>query len=559
MEAAARLALETLLYTRISEHALKPEETQQHADAATPTPTAAWSWSARLADDTLSTYRTGGLPGRPQARRAPLDRPRTFYRSARAPKRWDPAEPRTKRPRPPSAPAPRQPAAAAAPAAAARSTWVDTNSHREHARSVYACKPVLPQSASARIFHSADPEELGVGAPRPALSLREPMGATLHGEWVGCHPGFVKHRGGWGSAPGWVDYSREAACVPSKARVRRTSAAEARAPPPPSRGRRRRHGGASRRAAPGESAQQQPPPHAVLQYDAWELQTMLTVGAEKLRSEAKARRQMALGRLAAETAERELDAVIRIQARWRGGRDRKACDERLWGAVIVQANFHAHKHRRGYLLKRSASVKIQKHARGLIARKAMVRMREAAICVQARFRGWNSRRKRREKLARESELLATLRRAEEAAASRMQAVYRGMIGRRKARTQRLRNMDAQQRLTEMERQHNAKVSEQMMKRQAVAWKQQQDEEAKMRQLETERAAAERLERSMMGPGDTGAVVRVTTRGAPGYGTFVAAFGLNKKSNWVEESKGSFGQGGSFRGRRKAAPAAVETE
>eukprot|EP01043_Picozoa_sp_COSAG02_P000747 COSAG02_NODE_14_length_56855_cov_512.793661_28_plen_549_part_00 len=495
-------------------------------------------WSARLPCATLATYRRGGLAGRRPPR--PLTQPRVFFRSARAPKRWDPAEPRTKRPRPPSSPPlPAAPAAAAAAAAAAapaakgtetaadRPAWTAGNSPRVHARSVYACTPLMPRPASARIFHSDDPLARPDDA-RPALQLREPMGVALHGEWVGCHPGRVKHRGAWGSAPGWVDYAREATCTPSRGRVRRTGTSTSTA----ARQRQRRGQEASPR-----NVEQQGQAHEVLQYDARQMRDMLVVGAEKLQSTTQAQLRIDGYRDRQRKLKRATQAAVVIQTRWRGGTDRRKLDEMHWGAMIVQANFRSRMERSVFAQMREAAFLIQKHTRGHSCRQHMQRVKRSTITVQACFRGMSVRNHLHEKSVRDKQLLQLVARAEEAAAAKMQAVYRGLKGRRKARAERLRQMDEDQRLSEIERTQRAHESEVMLKRQAAQWKQQQEEQARVHAERQAYAESQGLEVSRIGPGDTGAIVRVTTRGAPGYGTFVAAFGLRKTTDWIEKSKG----------------------
>ena len=157
------------------------------------------------------------------------------------------------------------------------------------------------------------------------------MGPALHGEWVGCHAGLVKHRGARGSAPGWVDFAREATCIPSRARVRRTSAAAPAAAQPC----RRRGQWASPPSA------QQAQEHAVLRYDARQMHDMLVVGAERLQSAAQAKLQVNAYRDRLRRMKREANAATLVQAVWRAGRARVAVDEMRWGATIVQANFRA--------------------------------------------------------------------------------------------------------------------------------------------------------------------------------------------------------------------------
>ena len=65
--------------------------------------------------------------------------------------------------------------------------------------------------------------------------------------------------------------------------------------------------------------------------------------------------------------------------------------------------------------------------------------------------------------ARERELLVVLARAEEAAATRLQAAYRGLRGRRQARLEHLRSMDEEQRLSEAERYRRAQQTDQLLK------------------------------------------------------------------------------------------------
>ena len=98
-------------------------------------------------------------------------------------------------------------------------------------------------------------------------------------------------------------------------------------------------------------------------------------------------------------------------------------------------------------------------------------------------------------------------------------------------------MESDQRLSEIERTHRAQASDTMMKQQAVRWKEQQKEEARVRVDRLANVKLQEVEVSRMETGDTGAIVRVTTRGAPGYGTFVAAFGGRKTTDWIELSKG----------------------
>lgn len=527
-----RVAIEALLYTRELE--IGPAAFAREPEAG--------GWSARLPGATLATYRRGA--------RRPLDAPRVFFRSATTPKRWDPAEPRTKRPRPPSArsatsapsppPSPRAAGAATAATAATslakgteitpgRPAWTAGNSPRVHARSVYACKPLLPRPAAARIFHSDDPLA-GPDDARPALQLREPMGAALHGDWVGCHPGVVKHRGACGSAPGWVDYAREATCTPSRGRVRRSSTAT---PPVPKQRQRRGHEASSQRAKKQEQV------HAVLEFDARQMRDMLVVGAEKLRSAAQAKLRIDTARERQREYKRTIRAATLIQTRWRGGRARRELDEMHWGAIIVQANFRSRKQRIAFAEMRKATFLIQKHARGRVCRQQLQRAKRSAILLQSSFRGWLVRNHFKERSLRDKQLLEVMAQVEQVAAARMQAVFRGLKGRRKARAERLRQMDYDQRLSEIERTHRAQASEVLMKQQAVRWKEQQEEEARVRAERLANAKRREAELSRVETGDTGTIVRVTTRGAPGYGTFVAAFGEHKTTDWIELSKGDW--------------------
>lgn len=528
MQPATRAAIEALIYARTS-------------DASTPdAETTATRWTSRLAGTTLSTYRRGGLVGRPPPHRRPLDWPRTFFRSSTSPKRWDPAEPRTKRPRPPSAP--HRPAAEATESAvvdsgsapAHRPMWVDCNSHRIHARSGLAYKPVLPRPQSARIFHTADPQ----AAPterRSALKLREPMGEAIHGEWIGCGMGVVKHRGAWGSAPGWVDFSREATCVSSRGRVRRPSAAT---PPAP----RQQQRGSQRDFSP--NAQREVPPHAVLQYDARQMHDLITLGAERLQSASKAKLKVKEYRTKQRRAKLQLLAATLIQARWRSGRTRRLFGEMLWAAMTIQANIRTRKAYKAFHQKLQNAFSIQRLVRGYLARRSLQQLHENAVIIQALYRGWSVRYQVASKIAKDREIIASMARIEHAAAVRMQAVYRGYTGRRKARAEALRSMDEQQRLTEVQRAQRAKQSDVLLKQQAVKWQEQQKHDAMMLEIEQARERAQELEGSGMGPGDTGAVIRVMDPAAPGYGTFVAVFGSNKisSSNWIAKSSGD----GAFR-------------
>jgi hypothetical protein len=98
-------------------------------------------------------------------------------------------------------------------------------------------------------------------------------------------------------------------------------------------------------------------------------------------------------------------------------------------------------------------------------------------------------------------------------------------------------MGADQRLSEIERARLAQDNDARLKRQAVEWQEQQEEEAaRLRRVEQDRKRRE-IDAARALVGDTGAIVRVTTRGAPAYGTFVAAFGLSKNTDWIQESSG----------------------
>ena len=265
---------------------------------------------------------------------------------------------------------------------------------------------------------------------------------------------------------------------------------------------------------------------------------MLVVGAERLQSAAQAKLQVNAYRARLRRMKRETDAAILVQAVWRAGKARVAVDEMRWGAMIVQANFRAHRDRTVFVQVRWAAFHIQKHARGHACRVSFQKFRKSAIAFQAAFRGWWARRDLKNRALRHKQLVfQLLADAKQLAAVRVQALFRGLQGRKIARAEQLRKMAADTRLSEIERAQRAQETEALLKQQAVEWREQQEKEAaRLRRVEQDRKQRE-LEAARALVGDTGAIIRVTRRGAPGYGTFVAAFGLSKNTDWINESQG----------------------
>ena len=157
--------------------------------------------------------------------------------------------------------------------------------------------------------------------------------------------------------------------------------------------------------------------------------------------------------------------------------------------------------------------------------------------MQAVSRGRWARRDLKNRALRNIQLAEMVVDVKQFAARRIQAVFRGLQGRKIARAEQLRKLGADQRLSEIERARLAQDNDARLKRQAVEWQEQQEEEAaRLRRVEQDRKRRE-IDAARALVGDTGAIVRVTTRGAPGYGTFVAAFGLSKNTDWIQESSG----------------------
>ena len=187
-----------------------------------------------------------------------------------------------------------------------------------------------------------------------------------------------------------------------------------------------------------------------------------------------------------------------------------------WAATIVQANARSHSQCRVFQLKRLSVLGIQSHARGRSCRMARLAETNAAIEIQARYRGWCARKDRREKEQANRELLLHMAELEQRAAARMQAVYRGMCGRRRARAARLRALEEAERLGEIEREHREAETKRRLARQASAWQREQEHQELQRQMEEQREA-ERQSAAMGKGAGVGTVVRQDNKDLPGFG------------------------------------------
>ncbi|XP_038571070.1 abnormal spindle-like microcephaly-associated protein [Micropterus salmoides] len=89
------------------------------------------------------------------------------------------------------------------------------------------------------------------------------------------------------------------------------------------------------------------------------------------------------------------NAVLTVQANWRGRADRKKIEKWHQSATVIQAYYSRHKAQAEYKSKKAAAVLIQRHYRAYVAgkemRKAYLHMRSACVTLQAGFRGMRVR------------------------------------------------------------------------------------------------------------------------------------------------------------------------